>query len=150
MSAGGSSRLNKALVDEQEKAVAAFNFPFDSEDPGVSLAIAIANMGVDISELENAMNAEFKRVQEELISEREFQKLRNQMENNFVSQNSRVVGIAENLADYHTYLGDANLINNELERYMKVTREDIQRVAKQYFVAKNRVTLHYMPKVDEP
>ena len=44
------------------------------------------------------------------------------------------------------YFGDANLINTELDRYMKVTREDIQRVAKKYFNTDNRVVLYYLPK----
>lgn len=150
MSQGASSRLNKSLVDEQELAIASGSFPFSMEDPGIALGFAIANMGVDVEKLETAMDAEFEKVKKELISEKEFQKLRNQAENDFISQNSRVQGIAESLANYHTYFGDANLINNELDRYMKVTREDIQRVAKKYFTKDNRVTLHYLPKTAQP
>ena len=44
------------------------------------------------------------------------------------------------------YYGDANLINTELERYLKVSKEDIQRVANKYFVPSNRVVLYYLPK----
>ena len=61
-----------------------------------------------------------------------------------------MAGIAESLADYHTYYGDANYINTEIERYRSVTREDIQRVAKQYLVKDNRVVLRYLPKSEEP
>jgi len=57
-----------------------------------------------------------------------------------------MIGIAEGLANYEMYYGDANLINTELERYLKVTKEDIQRVAKKYFVPSNRVILYYLPK----
>jgi len=57
-----------------------------------------------------------------------------------------VVGIAENLANYHMYYGDADLVNTEIDRYMKVTREDIKRVANKYFIKSNRVVLYYMPK----
>ena len=85
-----------------------------------------------------------------IISDKEFQKLRNQIENDFVSQNSTVAGIAENLANYEMYFGDANLINNEIERYMKVTREDIRNAARKYFSKNNRVTLHYLPKGPQP
>ncbi len=150
LSQGESSRMYRALVDEQQKAVFAGNFPLDLEDPGVALVFGIANMGVDAKDLEEAIDAEMKKVQTELISEREFQKLRNQTEADFVTANSSVIGVAESLANYEMYYGDANLINTELERYMKVTREDIQRVAKKYFVPSNRVSLYYLPKPENP
>ena len=47
LSQGASSRLNKALVDEQQKALFVGSFPFELEDPGVALAFAICNMGND-------------------------------------------------------------------------------------------------------
>jgi len=147
---GESSRLYKSLVDEQQKAVFIGNFPLALEDPGVSIAFGVANMGISEKELATAMNAQIAKVQNELISDREFQKLRNQMETEFVNANSRVVGIAESLANYHMYFGNADLINTELERYMKVTPEDIRRVAKKYFSAKNRITIYWLPKVDTP
>lgn len=149
LSGGQSSRLYKSVKDEQQKALSVGAFPIDMEDPGVVLAFGIANMGVEPDVLEEAMDAEYEKVRNELISEREFQKLRNQVENNFISSNSRIAGIAENLANYHMYYGDANLINTELKRYMDVTREDIKRVANKYFVDKNRVVLHYLPKPKE-
>lgn len=146
LSGGQSSRMTKSLVDDKQMAVATGAFPFSMEDPGLYLAFSIANMGINVEDLEKAMDAEITRVKEELISEEEFQKIRNQMENNFVSSNSSVVGIAESLANYHVYFGDANLINTEIEKYMKVTKEDIQRVAKKYLNTNNRVALNYLPK----
>ncbi len=147
---GESSRFYKSLVDEQQKAVFVGNFPLDMEDPGVAIAFGIANMGIEPNEVEEGINAEILKAQTEPISEREFQKLRNQVENDFVSGNSRVAGIAESLANYHMYYGDANLINTELERYLAVTPEDIMRVAKKYYHKDNRVVLYYLPKVGQP
>lgn len=146
LSNGKSSRLYKAVVDEQQKALFAGTFPLPTEDPGIALTFAICNMGVNPNDLEEAVNKEIERTQNELISEEEFQKLKNQMENDFVGGYSNMAGIAENLANYYVYFGDANLINTELQRYMKVTREDIQRVAKLYFAKTNRVVLYYLPK----
>ncbi len=150
LSQGESSRLNKALVDEQQKAVFVGNFPLGLEDPGVAIAFGICNMGVDVMDVEAAMDAEVEKVQTELISDEEFQKLRNQVENDFISSNSRIAGIAESLANYKMYFGDTNLINTELDRYLAVTKEDIMRVAKQYYNKNNRVTLHYLPKPVNP
>ncbi|MDX1939174.1 MAG: pitrilysin family protein [Saprospiraceae bacterium] len=150
MSQGESSRLYKSLVDEQQKALFAGNLPIQTEDPGISLVFGVANVGVNPKDLEAAIELEIEKVQKELISEQEFQKLRNQIENDFITANSTVAGIAESLATYKMFFGDSNLINTEIERYMKVTREDIQRVAKKYFNKNNRVTLHYMPKAPQP
>lgn len=148
LSQGNSSRMQKSIVDEQQKALFVGAFPFPTEDPGLSLMFGIANMGVPVNELEDAINKEIEKVQNELISEEEFQKMKNQIENDMISKNAKIEGIAENLANYHVYYGDANLINTEIDRYMKVTREDLKRVANKYFRTDNRVVLHYLPKAN--
>ena len=149
LSQGKSSRMQKSIVDEQQKAIAVGAFPVPTEDPGVALMFGITNMGVDINDLEKAMDAEYEIVKNELITEQEFQKLKNQVENDFIASNNKIVGIAESLADYHVYYGDADLINTEIKRYLAVTREDIQNAAKKYLVKENRTTLHYLPKSAE-
>jgi zinc protease len=146
LSGSESSRMNKNIIEKKELAVAAFSFAFGMEDPGAGMIAAIGANGVDLLTLQKALDEEIELIQNELISEEEFQKLRNQFENDFVSSNSSVAGIAENLANNKMYLGDANLVNTELNRYMAVTREDIQRVAQKYFTQDKRVILHYLPK----
>lgn len=146
LSQGKSSRMQKSIVDKQQKALFAGAFPLPTEDPGLALVFGIVNMGVSPADLETAMNTEFESVKQSLISEEEFQKLRNQIESDFISSNSKVAGVAETLANYHVYFKDANLINTEIDRYMKVTREDIQAAAKKYLTKENRVVLYYLPK----
>ena len=150
MSDGESSRLRKALVNEQQKALFVGNFNLNLEDPGIALAFGIVNMGVDPTDLEAAMDAEFKKAQDELMDEKEFQKLRNQIESDFVSTNASMISRAQNLATYHMFHKDANLINTEIDKYLAVTREDIQRVAKEYFSKNNRVSLFYLPHPVKP
>jgi predicted Zn-dependent peptidase len=150
LSQGESSRLQKALVDQQQKAVAVGNFPLDLEQPGVAIAYGICGMGVDVVDTEKAITAEIERIKNEPISDEEFQKLRNQVENDFVSSNSRVAGIAESLANYKMYYGDANLINTELNRYLAVSKDDIKKAAIKYYNKDNRVVLHYLPQPATP
>ena len=149
LSGGQSARLYKSLVDEQQKALQVVAIPFSSEDPGLYLLFGLPTIGGSLEGLETAMEEEINKLKNELITEKEFEKVRNQVENNFVSGNSTMAGIAESLANYHVYYGDANLINQEIDRYMKVTREDIQRVAKKYLTKENRVVLYYLPKSQE-
>ncbi|MCO6475878.1 MAG: insulinase family protein [Phaeodactylibacter sp.] len=150
LSEGESSRLQKALVDEQQLAIQTGNFARDLEGPSYALAYAISNAGVSADAVEKAMNAEVEKVQKEGVTEVELQKMRNQLEANFVNQNATVFGIANNLATYEVLYGDANLINEEISRYMAVTREDIQNAAKKYFVKDNSVVLYYLPKPNQP
>lgn len=146
LSDGESSRMNKSIVDKQQKALFVGAFPMALEDPDLFMVFGIANMGVAPDSLEQAINAEIFRSQNEALTDREFEKLRNKMENDFVTSNSTMAGIAESLSDYHMYYGDANLINTEIDRYMAVTKADIMRVAKQYLNKENRVVLYYLPK----
>ena len=146
LSGGTSSRMNKNIVEKKQLAMAAFSFAFGLEDPGLGLVAAIGSNGVDPLTLQKALDEEVQSIQNELISQEEFEKLRNSVENDIVSTNSSVAGIAENLAQNYMYLGNTALINNELAKYMAVTREDIQRVAKKYFTQDNRVILYYLPK----
>jgi predicted Zn-dependent peptidase len=144
LSNGESSRLNRAMVEEQQLSLYCGAFTFNLEDPGLTLAFGLANMGVDPKTLEDGMNKEFDKVKEELVTEKEFEKLKNQIESQFVSSNSSMAGIAESLANYHTYYGNANLINTEIERYMKVTREDLRAAARKYYTPENRVVLYFL------
>lgn len=146
LSQGKSSRLQKEVVDNQQKAVACGAFNLPTEDPGLAMMFGIANMGVDVSDLEKAMDEQVNKVVAEGVTKDELTKAKNSIENDFVSQNSRVLGIVENLANYHVYFGDANLINTEINRYMKVSLDDIKKVAKKYLVKENRLVLHYLPE----
>jgi predicted Zn-dependent peptidase len=146
LSSGQSSRFQKAIVDDQQKAVNVGAFPYSLEDAGLFIAYGISNVNVSGDDLEASMQAELDKVVNEKITETEFQKLKNQIENDFVSSNSTVAGIAGSLARYHVLLDDTNLINSEIERYNKVTIDDIQNVAKKYLNINNRVVLYYLPK----
>lgn len=146
LSDGESSRFNKYVKNEKQLAVFAGVFPVPMEDPGISVMFNIANAGVKAEDLEAAVDEEIAKVQKDLVDEDEFQKLKNQMETELTFQNGRLAGIAENLANYHMYFGSADLINTEINRYAKVTREDIRRVARKYLTKENRVVLYYLPK----
>jgi predicted Zn-dependent peptidase len=146
LSGSNSSRMNKNVVEKKQQAVAAFSFAFGLEHPGLGIVAGIAAKDVSLDELQKSLDEEIARVQSELISEEEFQKIRNQFENQIVSANSSVAGIAENLAQMRMYFGNTELINKQMEIYMKVTREDIMRVAKKYLTQNNRIILYYLPK----
>lgn len=146
LSGGNSSRMNKVIVDEKQLAVQAGAFNFALEDAGLFITYGIANMNVQPADLEKEIDNVVEGVKRKLVDEREFVKVRNQITTEFVTRNSTMAGIAETLANYEVYFGDANLINTEINRYNKVTREDLMNAAKKYLNKDNRVTLHYVAK----
>jgi predicted Zn-dependent peptidase len=82
-----------------------------------------------------------------LISEKDFQKLQNQFESEFVNANSTIEGIANSLTEYYTfYDGDTNLINKELDLYKSISREEIRNVAQKYLSSNQRLELRYLPE----
>ena len=149
LATGQSSRLYKSLVDEQQLAIQVAAIPLPFEDPGLAITLALPNMGLDCATLEEAMDKEVEKVQNELIPDKEFQKLKNQVENNIVTQNSTIATRANTLARNYTYFNDAGRINTDLDKYLAVTKEDLKRVANEYFRKDNRVVLHYLPKSEE-
>mgnify|MGYP001133753730 CR=1 FL=1 len=145
LSQGQSSRLYRRLVVEDQTAMVVEAIPLGLEDPGLSIILALPNMGVDPKTLEDGINAELENVRNNLITETELQKLKNQFESRLVNSNTTIASRATNLANYHTLYGNADLINTELERYHAVTREDIRRVAREYMREDNRVVLYILP-----
>lgn len=150
LTGGASSLMTKELVDKQQKALVVAAIPLELEDGGIFIMYSIANMGVEPKDLETEIDKLIKQVQDEGLSDQDFTKLKNIMENNIVSSNSSMAGIAENLAEAHAIYGDANYINKVMDAYSKVTKEDIQRVAKEYLDLKGRVVLYYLPKAQQP
>jgi zinc protease len=149
LSGGKSSILYKKLVDEQKQALAVQAVNISQEDYGIYALFGLPLGDVSLDTLITEMDEEVAKMQEELISERDYQKLQNQFENQFVNSNSSISGIANSLARYYMLYGDINLINNEIDIYRSITREEIRNVAKKYLNSDQRLILEYLPKKDD-
>ena len=107
-------------------------------------------MGANTTEsILKEIDEEIAKMQTELISENDFQKLQNKFESNYVSNNASVEGIADNLATYYMLYGDINLINTEIDIYRSITREEIRDTAKKYLNSNQRMILDYVPAKDK-
>jgi predicted Zn-dependent peptidase len=149
LSGGKSSVLYKKMVDEQKQALAVQAVNISQEDYGIYALFGLPLGDVKLETLVAEMDEEIVKIQNELISERDYQKLQNQFENDFVSSNSSIEGIANSLARYYMLYDDVNLINNEIDIYRSITREEIRDVAKKYLNPNQRLVLKYLPKKDE-
>jgi predicted Zn-dependent peptidase len=146
LSGGKSSVLYKKIVDKKKMALAVQAANVSQQDYGVYALFGIPLGKTPLMDLIKEIDEEIVKIQTDLISERDFQKIQNQFENNYVNSNSSVVGIANSLARYHVMYGDTNLINSEIDIYRSITREEIRAVAKKYLNKNQRLILEYLPK----
>ncbi|MFT6699798.1 MAG: zinc protease [Porticoccaceae bacterium] len=145
LSGGKSSILYKKMVDTKKMALAVQAVNISQQDYGVYALFSLPLGKVTLDDLIKEMDEEVLKIQTNLISERAFQKIQNQFENNYVNSNSSVVGIANSLARYHVMYGNTNLINSEIDVYRSITREEIREIAKKYLNKNQRLILEYLP-----
>jgi zinc protease len=143
LSSGRSSRLYKRLVEKEQAALQVEAFPFLLESAGMLGVYAIGQQGVSLDRLDALIDEEVDKVKNEGVTDDEFQKAQNQKEAEFASAFGTMHTRASELARYHVFYGDTNLINTELDHYLAVKREDIQRVAKKYLAKEGVNVLRY-------
>jgi predicted Zn-dependent peptidase len=132
LSNGRSSRLYRRLVEKEQAALEVEAFPYLMEKAGMLGVFATGQGGVKLAQLDALITEEIEKVTKEGVTEEEFQKARNQQEAQFAAAFGTMQTRARQLARYHVFYKDTNLINTELDRYLAVKREDLQRVAKEY------------------
>jgi zinc protease len=146
LSGGSSSRMYKKMVDDKKDALQVFAFNYALEDYGMYIIGALPNGGAAPKGLLKDMDEEIVKLQTDLISTEDYQKLQNQFEDNFVSANTRMLGVAENLANGYTfYHKDTNQVNEELPEIRTITREEIRDAARKYLNTNQRLVLYYLP-----
>ena len=148
LSGGASSRLTANITDKG-KALETAMIYFDSEHPGVAYVIGVPNMGTDAMDVEIAINEEFEKISTTLVTEEEFQKAIAKKEYSIVQEQGSLRSITEMFANNYTYFKDATRINNELQNFSSLTRDDILNVAKKYLAKNNRVVLYYLPEAEK-
>lgn len=146
LSTGKSSKLYKKLVDEKKMALQAGAINLSQEDYGTYIIFGLPLGENSLDDLVKEIDEEIVKLQNELISDRDYQKLQNRFESQFVNSNSSIEGIANSLARYHMLYGDTNLINNEIDIYRSITREEIKEVANKYLTLDKRLILEYLPE----
>ena len=149
LSDGPSSKLYKKLVDDKKMALQTGAFNIAQEDYSMYVVFGLPLGDNKLNDLVSEMDEEIVKIQSELISERDYQKLLNKFENGFVNSNASVEGIANSLARYHMLYGDTSLINNEIDIYRSISREEIQDVANKYLNPNQRLILEYLPESKE-
>jgi len=146
LSGGESGRVYKKLVKDLELAVYALSGTFGLEQGGLWVLGAVVKMGVDPADVEAALIGELDAVLADGITEQELEKARNQVGAKAVLERMTVGGKAQKLGFAAVVQGDINQVNQEYDDLMSVTRDDVLRVARDYFAPESRMTLVVKPE----
>ncbi|WP_394333097.1 M16 family metallopeptidase [Chitinophaga jiangningensis] len=142
LSSGGSSRLHQVLVKEKKLFSNIECYHFGSLDAGLLTIEGKLVKGVKMKDAEKAIQLELEKLQNEIIPERELQKVKNRVESLLAFEDMSLLNRATNLAFYEL-LGDAGLMNKEFSNYERVTAEELHQEAKLLFDEKNSNTIYY-------
>lgn len=146
LSDGKSSRLYQRIVDEKKMALNVGSLSYSQEDYGIYALYGLPLGTTAPKAILAEMDAEITKLQLELISERDMEKLQNKIMNEYVNKYATVEGTAESLATYYLLFGDVNLVNTDIESYQSITREEIREVARKYLNPNQRLILDYLPQ----
>ena len=149
LSGGKSSRLYKRMVDNKKVSIQVQAVNLSLEDYSAYIILSLPLGENTLETLYSNIDEEIEKLKSELISEREFEKLQNIFENNFVNSNASMAGIANSLARNYMLYENTNLINSNLDIYKSISREEIMEVANKYLKKDSRVIIDYMPVESE-
>ena len=135
-------RLHQALIKEKKLFSQIECYHTGSMDPGLLVVEGKLIKGVNIVDADKAVEEELKKMQSEKISEKELTKVKNKTESAILFEDMSVMNRANSLAIYEL-MGDANLMNTELQKYQAVTAEEMLETSRQLFDPNNSNTLYY-------
>lgn len=143
LSSGNSSRLLKSLIYDKQLAASVFSYMPESFDPNLFYLYGVAARGVSPEKLEAAMLAEVEKIQKDGVTDLELQKIKNQKLMEFYQTMETINGKANSIGSYELFFGSYKKLFEAPKLYENITKEDIQRVAKKYFIKRNR-TIGYL------
>ena len=140
---GGSSRLFQALVKEKQLFSNIDCSHSGSADAGLLTIEGKLVKGIKMEDAEKAIENELQKIKTDAVSVAELQKVKNKTESIIAFEDMTIMNRAASLANYEL-LGDASLMNTELDKYNAVTVEDILRYSNEVLVESNSNTMWYM------
>lgn len=140
---GASSRLYQSLVKEKKLFSSIDCYHFGSIDRGLLTIEGKLVKGVAIADAEKAVNEEVEKMKTQLVDEKELQKVINKTESTILFEDMSLMSRANSLA-YYELLGDAQLMNEELQKYESITAQELQEESKLIFDESNSNTLYYL------
>lgn len=145
LGSGGSSRLFQKLVKERSLFSQIECHHTGSVHPGLVVIEGKLVRGISLEDAEAAVDAEIALLLANGLTDNELQKAKNKTESLMAFEDMSIMNRANSLAFYEL-LGDAGLMNRELDKYQAVTAEALMAEARQIFRKENSSVLYYRAK----
>lgn len=142
---GASSRLHQKLVKEQQLFSNINCYHTGSIDPGLLVIDGKIVEGKTLEEANEAVENIIQELMEHGVTDDELKKAKNKIESMITFEDMGLLSRANNLAFYEL-LGDAELINQEWDKYNAVTAQALLDSAQTIFKKENSNTLFYRKK----
>ena len=146
---GQSSRMYQRLVDKDQIALFVQGGMRPTFDPTLFTVNSQPKAGVEPGKVETAIYDEFDKIKASAVTDQELEKAKNILLANFYRQMKTISGKANTLGSYEVFFGDYKKLFTAADDYSKVTKADVQRVAKKYFTDKNRTVATLIPEKTE-
>ncbi len=143
LSNGDSSRLFQSLVKEKETFLEIDAFVSGDHDAGLFIITGKPNKNININEAAEAIWQELDSIKNTLIDANELEKVKNKLEANYIYSQMSYLNITQELAIFEN-IGNADLINTQMDWYRSITAEDLQNMAQELFVKINCSQLNYL------
>jgi len=149
LTGGQSSRLYRRMVDTEQLALSVNAGVGNALDPTVFRFGIQPRSGIDTATTEKALYEELAKFQADPVPAEELRKAKNQILASLYRQQKTIEGRANLLGSYEVFYGDFHKLATVDKEIEAVTAADVQRVARQYFTAKNRTVATLVPEKPE-
>lgn len=146
LSEGASSRFYKRMVYQEQSVSSISSYAYTPKDPGLFAITASVKPDINMNQTIKTVYEEIYKLRRSKVSEGELQKAKNQVIKSYVDSLKTISGKARAIATNEILFGDYNVMFEDVNKYLAVTAEDIQRVANTYLLPERRSLIMVLPK----
>lgn len=143
---GKKAPFNKVLIEEEQLSSNVFMFSQNSEIAGETTLLIRAYPGTDLDKVSSAVDKAFTKFETDGFSEADLDRIKAGIETPFYNGLSNVLGKAFQLAQYNIFANDPGYINEDIQKTLAVTKDDVMRVYEEYIKGENSIATSFVPQ----
>ncbi len=143
---GKKAPFTQVLVDEEQVTSNVFMFSNNSEIAGELTLLVRAYPNTDLDQVRSVVDEAFARFETESFTEDDLNKIKAGIETDFYNGLSSVLGKAFQLAQYNIFADNPGYVNEDIKKFLAVTKEDVMQVYEKYIKDQHYVSTSFVPR----